>query len=157
MADNGSHRIAQIIRLKRSSLQQYKDIHASAWPAVLKQIKDCNISDYSIYLDKTSMTLFATMKYTGSDFEGDMEKMKANPEVRRWWEMTDAMQETLVEGSTGSMDPKGWWRGLEEGLNDQVILDSGITCSGRVSRMTARHGEREELQTLDLWTWSDQF
>jgi len=24
------------------------------------------------------------------------------------------MQETLVEGSTGSMDPVGWWKPLEE-------------------------------------------
>jgi hypothetical protein len=24
------------------------------------------------------------------------------------------MQETLVEGSTGSMDPAGWWKPLEE-------------------------------------------
>lgn len=60
------------------------------------------------------MTLFASMKYDGKDFEADMEKMKANPEVQRWWQMTDGMQESLVEGSTGSMDPRGWWRELEE-------------------------------------------
>lgn len=60
------------------------------------------------------MTLFATMKYVGSDFEGDMEKMKANPKVREWWAMTDGMQESLVDGSKGSTDGKGWWRGLEE-------------------------------------------
>ena len=107
-------RIAQIVRLKKSSLQAYKDCHAAVWPAVLAQIKDCNISDYSIFLDEPSMTLFASFKYTGTDFEADMEKMSANPEVRRWWEMTDGMQETLVEGSTGSTDKKGWWRGLEE-------------------------------------------
>lgn len=107
-------RIAQVVRLKRESITAYKECHAAVWPAVLKQIKDCNISDYSIYLDETSLTLFASMKYTGKDFEGDMEKMKANPEVQRWWNMTDSMQESFVEGSTGSMDPRGWWRELEE-------------------------------------------
>ena len=107
-------RIAQIIHLKRESLQAYKDCHAAAWPAVLKQIKDCNICDYSIYLDEKSMTLFASMKYTGADLDADMEKMRANPEVRKWWEMTDSMQETLVEGSRGSIDTKGWWMDLEE-------------------------------------------
>ncbi|WPG99546.1 Hypothetical protein R9X50_00236300 [Acrodontium crateriforme] len=109
-----SRRIAQIVRLKRACLQQYKECHAAVWPAVLEQIKDCNITDYSIFLDETSMILFASMKYTGNDFDADMEKMRANPEVRRWWEMTDSMQETLVEGSTGSTDPKGWWREVEE-------------------------------------------
>ena len=60
------------------------------------------------------MTLYATMKYTGIDFEADMANMRANPEVQRWWQMTDGMQETLVNGSTGSMDPAGWWKPLEE-------------------------------------------
>lgn len=107
-------RIAQIVRLKRDSIPAYKECHAAVWPAVLKQIKDCNISDYSIYLDEMSLTLFASMKYHGTDFDGDMQKMKANPEVQRWWAMTDGMQESFVEGSTGSMDPRGWWRELEE-------------------------------------------
>lgn len=114
MAEAQSRRIAQIVRLKRDSIQAYKDCHAAVWPAVLKQIKECNISDYSIFLEESSMTLFASMKYTGSDFDGDMEKMKANPEVQKWWQMTDGMQETLVQGSKGSMDPKGWWVPLEE-------------------------------------------
>ncbi|KAM0718710.1 hypothetical protein Q7P37_005781 [Cladosporium fusiforme] len=107
-------RLAQIVRLKPSSLEAYKECHAAVWPAVLQQIKDSNIADYSIFLDERSMTLFATMKYTGTDFKGDMDRMAANPEVRRWWEMTDGMQESLVEGSTGSLDPRGWWTGLEE-------------------------------------------
>ncbi len=114
MANSQPRRIAQIIHLKRDSLQAYKDCHAAVWPAVLEQIKDCNISDYSIFLDESSMTLFATMKYNGSDFDADMEKMKANKEVQRWWKMTDGMQETLVKGSSGSMDPRGWWKELEE-------------------------------------------
>jgi len=32
------------------------------------------------------------MKYVGTDFEGDMERMRANPKVREWWAMTDGMQ-----------------------------------------------------------------
>ena len=107
-------RIAQIIKLKPESLQAYKDCHTKVWPAVLKNIKGCNISDYSIFLDEQSMTLFATMKYNGNNFETDMEKMRACTEVQQWWQMTDSMQETLVEGSTGSTDPKGWWKELEE-------------------------------------------
>lgn len=109
-----ARRIAQIVKVKRDSIPTYKECHAAVWPAVLKQIKDCNISDYSIFLDETSCTLFACMKYTGSDYDADMEKMKANPEVRKWWEMTDSMQETPVEGSKGSTDEKGWWVPLEE-------------------------------------------
>ena len=114
MPESQPLRLAQIVRLKRESLADYKACHNAVWPAVLKQIKDCNIIDYSIFLDESTMTLYATMKYTGSDFEADLAHMRANPEVQRWWKMTDGMQETLVEGSTGSMDPAGWWKPLEE-------------------------------------------
>ena len=107
-------RIAQIVRLKRESLDAYKACHASVWPGVLAQIKDCNITDYSIFLDEPSMTLFASFKYTGTNFEADMEAMKRNPEVQKWWDMTDGMQESLTEGATGSMGKAPWWRGLEE-------------------------------------------
>lgn len=107
-------RLAQIVRLKRDSLQAYKDCHANVWPGVLAQIKACNIDDYSIFLDERSMILYATMKYLGNDFDKDMAAMAANPEVQKWWAMTDDMQESLVEGSTGSMDPRGWWAPLEE-------------------------------------------
>ncbi|KAF2774533.1 rhamnose mutarotase [Teratosphaeria nubilosa] len=114
MASQGPKRIAQIVRLKAPSLQAYKDCHAAVWPAVLAQIKDSNISDYSIFLDERTMTLFATMKYTGSNYDDDMKRMAENPEVQKWWAMTDGMQESFVEGSKGSTDPKGWWLGLEE-------------------------------------------
>lgn len=100
--------------MKRESIPAYKECHAAVWPAVLEQIKDCNISDYSIFLDEDALILYATMKYNGTDFEADMEKMRANPEVRKWWDMTDGMQESLVAGSTGSTDSKGWWKELEE-------------------------------------------
>lgn len=78
-------RIAQIVRLKREHLQAYKDCHAAVWPAVLAEIKDSNITDYSIFLEEESMILFASFKYTGRDLDADMAKMKKNPEVQRWW------------------------------------------------------------------------
>lgn len=45
----------------------------------------------SIFFDN-ERTLFATFKYVGEDFEGDMQRMKANPKVREWWALTDGMQ-----------------------------------------------------------------
>jgi hypothetical protein len=45
----------------------------------------------SIFFDN-DRTLFATFKYIGTDYDGDMEKMRANPKVREWWAMTDGMQ-----------------------------------------------------------------
>lgn len=45
----------------------------------------------SIFFDN-DRTLFATFKYIGDDWDGDMERMSENPKVREWWTLTDEMQ-----------------------------------------------------------------
>lgn len=147
-------RIAQIVHLKPSAVAAYKECHANVWPEVLQQIEDCNIKDCTFPLtnlhlkvsDRYSLsdsiffdnerTLFATFKYVGTDFEGDMEKMRANPKVREWWALTDGMQvstfnlfhvgicdsklkvnasqESPISGAVSSAEGPGWWKVLDE-------------------------------------------
>ncbi|KAJ9155229.1 hypothetical protein NKR23_g1599 [Pleurostoma richardsiae] len=112
---NPGRRIAQIVKLKPQFLDKYKEVHAAVWPEVLKQIKDCNIQDYSIYHDADSGILFATFRYVGYDYSGDMERMRENPKVRQWWAMTDGWQESLVPGAQSSeAGEPSWWKPLEE-------------------------------------------
>ncbi|KAI1851934.1 hypothetical protein JX265_008261 [Neoarthrinium moseri] len=112
---NPGRRIAQIVKLKPEHVAEYKKCHAKVWPEVLQQIKACNIADYSIFWDDASGILFATFKYVGYDYAGDMERMKENPKVREWWAMTDAYQESLVPGAKSSESGEpSWWKGLEE-------------------------------------------
>lgn len=112
---NPGRRFAQIVKLRPQHVAEYKACHAAVWPEVLQQIKECNIEDYSIWLDDATGTLFASLKYVGYDYEGDMEKMRANPKVREWWKMTDGFQES-VNGGRSSEDTEGpsWWKPLEE-------------------------------------------
>jgi len=112
-------RVAQIVKLKPEHVDEYKACHAKVWPEVLKQIKDSNIEDYSIFLDPGTNILFASFKYVGYNWAGDMEKMRDNPKVQEWWKMTDSYQESFVEGATSSHGENGdgepaWWRGLQE-------------------------------------------
>lgn len=59
--------------------------------------------------------LFASFKYIGYDYAGDMEKMAGNPKVREWWKMTDGMQESLVEEAVSSeAGTPSWWRPMEQ-------------------------------------------
>ncbi|KAI0521145.1 DUF718-domain-containing protein [Xylaria bambusicola] len=108
-------RIAQIVKLKPEFVARYKEVHAAVWPEVLQQIKACNIRDYSIFHDPGTGILFASFKYVGFDYAGDMERMRENPKVREWWAMTDGFQESLVPGAKNSEsgDPT-WWREIEE-------------------------------------------
>ncbi|THV87908.1 rhamnose mutarotase [Aureobasidium pullulans] len=106
-------RIGQSIRLRREYVDEYIKIHSEVWPGVLKRIAGSNIHDYSIFYDKQSSILFATFKYTGTDFDADMKAMAEDEETQRWWKVTDKMQESLNEGATSSVDG-GWWRALDE-------------------------------------------
>ncbi|KAI0130073.1 hypothetical protein BJ170DRAFT_681544 [Xylariales sp. AK1849] len=112
---NPGKRIAQIVKLKPESVAKYKECHAAVWPEVLQQIKVCNIIDYSIFHDAGTGILFATFKYVGYDYAGDMERMRENPKVREWWAMTDGYQESLVPGAESSeAGEPSWWKGVEE-------------------------------------------
>ncbi|KAI3327394.1 DUF718-domain-containing protein [Xylariaceae sp. AK1471] len=108
-------RFAQIVKLKPEFVGRYKEVHAAVWPEVLKQIRECNIRDYSIFHDPGTGILFASFKYVGYDYAGDMEKMRENPKVREWWAMTDGFQESLVPGAKSSeAEGPAWWKEVEE-------------------------------------------
>lgn len=105
-------RFGMVTGLKPDRVDYYKQLHAAAWPGVLQKIKECNIRNYSIYLQKIGEAyfLFSYFEYTGSDFDADMQKMAADSTTRRWWKETDPTQlplpETAAEG--------GIWTNMEE-------------------------------------------
>lgn len=105
-------RYASVTELKEDKIETYKQLHAAAWPAVLKRIKDCNIQNYSIYLKKIDGKnyLFSYFEYAGDNFEADMKKMRDDPETQRWWKETDPCQIPLPDAAAkGAM-----WSDMEE-------------------------------------------
>jgi L-rhamnose mutarotase len=100
-------RFGQVIGVKPGHFERYRKYHADVWPEVLKTIKDCNISNYSIF--HKDNRLFAYFEYTGSDFGADMAKMAADPKTREWWDIMEPMQEPVETRAPGE-----WWANLEE-------------------------------------------
>ena len=100
-------RYGMVIRVRPGKLEEYKRLHAAAWPDVLKMISDCNIRNYSIY--HTDGFLFSYFEYTGEDFEGDMAKMAADPTTQKWWDVCKPCQEPLPTRAEGE-----WWASMEE-------------------------------------------
>ncbi|TKC08532.1 L-rhamnose mutarotase [Pedobacter frigoris] len=92
-------RFGSVTGLKAEKLAYYKKLHANAWPEVLKKIKECNIGNYSIYLQKIGgeYYLFSYFEYTGTDFDADMKQMADDPNTQRWWKETDPCQKPLPE------------------------------------------------------------
>jgi len=95
------------IKVVPEKIEEYKRLHAAVWPDVLKKIKECNISNYSIYLKDDF--LFSYFEYTGDDFAADMAKMAADPTTQRWWDVCKPCQSPLPTRKEGE-----WWADMEE-------------------------------------------
>ncbi len=100
-------RFGQVIGVNPEKLEEYKKLHAAAWPGVLKMIKECNLQNYSIYY-KDGL-LFSYYEYVGEDYEKDMAKMAADPETQRWWDVCKPCQKPLETRKEGE-----WWADMEE-------------------------------------------
>ncbi|KAI0927922.1 hypothetical protein AcV5_005639 [Taiwanofungus camphoratus] len=107
-------RVCQIIKLKPGAEAEYKTLHAAAWPGVLAALARHHIADYSIHYYPPMHLLIAHFKYTGKDYVSDMRALGEDEETRRWWVVTDGLQESFVEGATGSGSDLLWWLDLEE-------------------------------------------
>lgn len=104
-------RYGSVIELKPDKVEEYKELHANVWLGVLKQLKESNIQNYSIYLHQIAdrFYLFGYYEYTGDNYEMDMEKMAADSTTQKWWELTDTYQIPLDSREEGE-----WWAEMEE-------------------------------------------
>jgi len=100
-------RIGSVIKINPLRLEEYKKLHAAAWPSVLDMIRQCNIRNYSIY--HKDGFLFSYFEYIGSDYETDMDKMAADPVTQQWWDICKPCQEPLPTRGDGE-----WWAAMEE-------------------------------------------
>ena len=100
-------RFGMAIKLKPGSADAYRDYHAAVWPAVLEMIKDCNISNYSIYLKDDF--LFSYFEYHGSDAKSDWAKMASHTKTQEWWAVMEPLQDPLATRKQGE-----WWAEMEE-------------------------------------------
>lgn len=105
-------RYGMVIGLRAEKLEEYKRLHAAAWPDVLKMIHLCNIRNYTIYLrclDDGQHYLFSHFEYVGTDFAADMAKMAADSTTQQWWSLCKPCQQPL-----STRAPDEWWSGMEE-------------------------------------------
>lgn len=100
-------RFGQTIKLKPECTDAYLKHHTAVWPGVLRKIKECNISNYSIYFKDD--TLFAYFEYTGFDFEGDMKKMADDEITQKWWDTVKPLMEPIETRHDGE-----FWADMDE-------------------------------------------
>jgi L-rhamnose mutarotase len=78
------------MKLKSGCKAEYKKRHDAIWPELTQVLKNAGVSDYSIFLDEETNTLFACQKLTPNHTS---DKLPTNPIVRKWWDyMSDIME-----------------------------------------------------------------
>ena len=102
-------RMGMVIGLKSEHIDEYRRLHAEAWPGILAKISECNITNYSIYLKEPENLLFGYWEYVGADFAADAAKMAADPKTQEWWKICMPMQNPLETRKEGE-----WWAMMDE-------------------------------------------
>lgn len=78
------------MKLKSGYEKEYKKRHDAIWPELSKELSNAGISDYSIFLDEETLTLFAFQKLTLNNTSSELPETEI---VKKWWNyMSDIME-----------------------------------------------------------------
>ena len=78
------------MQLHKGFEAEYKKRHDELWPELKDLLKQTGVSDYSIFLDETTNSLFATLLVSD---ESKLNDLPSHPVMQKWWAyMKDIMQ-----------------------------------------------------------------
>lgn len=83
-------KIAFTMALNPGRREDYERRHDEIWPDLVTELKRAGISDYSIFLDSDTNTLFAVLKRSP---DHSMDQLPIKPIMQKWWDhMADIME-----------------------------------------------------------------
>ena len=97
------NRIAFKMKLFSGFADEYKERHDEIWPGLVEILKAAGISDYSIFIDEETNSLFGVLK--AEDIER-MNHLSANPIMQQWWQFMSDIMETNTDNSPVSIPLK---------------------------------------------------
>lgn len=89
-------RNAFTMKLKKGYEEEYKRRHDEIWPELSEELTRAGVADYSIFLDETTMTLFAFQKLSD---DTTAHKLPDNPVVKKWWAFMADIMDTNSDNS----------------------------------------------------------
>jgi len=83
-------RAAFKMKLKPGFEAEYKKRHDEIWPELSQELTNAGVSDYSIFLDEETLTLFAVQKLSD---DNTADQLPSTEIVKKWWAfMADIME-----------------------------------------------------------------
>ena len=93
-------KIAFKMKLKDGFKEEYRKRHAQLWPELRTLLKENGVSDYSIFLDEETNTLFAVQRQSGGQSSQDLGETEI---VKKWWAFMADIMETNPDNSPVSI------------------------------------------------------
>ena len=90
------HRIAFRMQLNKGSRDEYKKRHDEIWPELQRLLKDTGISDYSIFLDEITDSLFGVMK---ANDKAKLNDLPSSAVMQKWWQYMQDIMESNPDNS----------------------------------------------------------
>lgn len=93
-------RIAFRMQLFKGCEEEYKRRHDEIWPELQSLLKESGISEYSIFLDRTTGSLFGVLRVEDTAM---IDKLPSTPVMQRWWKYMADIMETNADHSPVSI------------------------------------------------------
>ncbi len=94
-------RLAFKMYLNEGQKEEYKKRHNAIWPELKKLLRDAGVSNYSIFLDEETNTLFAFQNVDGDEGSQDLGKTEI---VQKWWKYMADIMKTNPDNSPVSIE-----------------------------------------------------
>ncbi len=91
------------MKLKPGFEEEYKRRHDKIWPELVEELEKAGVSDYSIYLDRETLFLFAFQKLKDHNTSDDLHNKHI---VKKWWKYMSDIMETNPDNSPVAINLK---------------------------------------------------
>ncbi|MDQ3290260.1 MAG: L-rhamnose mutarotase [Bacteroidota bacterium] len=88
-------RLAFKMKLKPGFKAEYQRRHEAIWPELKQLLQESGISDYSIFFDEETNTLFAVQKLSGQSSQ----ELGNSAIVQKWWAYMADIMDTNPDNS----------------------------------------------------------
>jgi L-rhamnose mutarotase len=85
-----------IMKLRPNFAVEYRQRHDEIWPELSALLKNYGISDYSIFLQEETNTLFGVMTVADLDV---LDRLPQEPIMQKWWAYMQDIMETNPDHS----------------------------------------------------------
>ncbi len=96
-------RIAFKMQLYKGFEEEYQKRHEKLWPELEQLLKTSGISEYAIFLDPGTYSLFGVLK---AEDPAALDNLPAQPVMKKWWAYMKDIMETNDDNSPVSIPLK---------------------------------------------------